>query len=83
MLTSYHYLLGGLITVSCATGTLAHSVATLQISPVPEPGQSELIQVSDRGSGRLSDSPAGAPDADEEKGPLADRGSGRFRPYSL
>ena len=54
MLTSYHYLLGGIMTVSCATGSVAHSVAVSQMSPISfEQRQRELIQVSDRGSGRL------------------------------
>ncbi len=59
MLTSYHYLLGGIMTVSCATGSVAHSVAVSQMSPISfEQRQRELIQVSDRGSGRLGDRPA-------------------------
>lgn len=59
MLTSYHYLLGGIMTVSCATGSVAHSVAVSQMSPISlEQRQRELIQVSDRGSGRLGGNPA-------------------------
>ncbi|MGI8936546.1 hypothetical protein [Leptolyngbya sp. BC1307] len=67
MLTSYHYLLGGIMTVSCATGSVAHSVAVSQMSPISfEQRQRELIQVSDRGSGRLGGNPANTQEPGEE-----------------
>lgn len=55
------------MTVSCATGSVAHSVAVSQMSPISfEQRQRELIQVSDRGSGRLGGDPATTQNPDEE-----------------
>lgn len=93
MLTSHHYLLGGLMAVSCATGILSHGVATLQNGlPISsESATTEAVDVSYRGSGRLDETPdnqkseayTDSDDGYRDRGPLAHRGSGRIRPQAL
>ena len=89
MLTSHHYLFGGFVAVSCATGLLSYSGTAFQNLPQLSSRQaastqalSETVDVSYRGSGRVGDNPTDIKET-ESKGPLAHRGSGRIRPHLL
>lgn len=89
MLTSHHYLLGGLMAIACATGATMHTAAGVA-SDLPqgftETPSSEAVDVSYRGSGRASDSPDQNKKATEtyrERFLISHRGSGRITPSHL
>ncbi|MEL6352094.1 MAG: hypothetical protein AAFR58_10025 [Cyanobacteria bacterium J06627_28] len=98
MLTSHHYLLGGLMAIACATGATMHTAAGVA-SDLPqgfsqgsfsqgpiETSSSEAVDVSYRGSGRASDSPDQNKKATEtyrERFLISHRGSGRVTPSHL
>ena len=85
MLTYYHYLLSGLLAVSCAaisfTGSMAEVSADFTSPTSAEAETSETIDVSYRGSGRVDDVPK--EQSSSKKKLVAHRGSGRVEPASL
>jgi len=88
MLTSHHYLLGGLVAVSCATGILSNGVAASQnwtpVSAESAPSESvetiDAVDVSYRGSGRTNTDPETKRRSYHNRSLFAHRGSGRVVP---
>lgn len=93
MLTSHHYLLGGLIAVSCATGILSNGVTASQdwLPVSAEPALSDsaettvnAVDVSYRGSGRADSEPETTKRRSYHNPRLfAHRGSGRVKPQQM
>ncbi|MGB7087461.1 MAG: hypothetical protein WBD47_18020 [Phormidesmis sp.] len=86
MLTSYHYLLSGIAAVSCATTALSQSVVSSQnwsFTPA-DPAPTEVVDVSyEEETNPEALHQQTTHSEEQEKGPLAHRGSGRVRPQVL
>ncbi|MGB3787114.1 MAG: hypothetical protein WA949_03825 [Phormidesmis sp.] len=83
MLNTYHYFSGGFAAFACLSGALIHyPLSDPPVSTVSSEAI-ETLEISDRGSGRLTLELAYADSSQEDDIWIADRGSGRVIPAPL
>ncbi len=80
MLNTYHYFPGGFAAFACLSGALLHYPLSNSPVSIVSAEAIETLEVSDRGSGRLTLELAYANDTREDDIEIAHRGSGRAIP---